>query len=402
MKYYPIYKILSLCYVLTFLLLSSVQGQERRKLEEKRKKIEQELEKANSLLKETQKNQENSLQQLTILSSKIKSREELIRTIRFEVNYIEKEIIQKNGVIQSMEKDLNNLKQEYAEMLRNAYKNRSDYQTIMFIVSSADFNQAYKRIKYLQQYSDYRKKQAKVISSTQVSLNSKINDLKRIKKSKLNLIGLENQEKNSLDKEKQDKQQTLNKLKSKEKEIKKEIQKKSNEVAALKKAIEDAIAKEIEAAKKRTLTDKEKKEDLKLMSDFEKNKGAFPWPVNQGIITGRFGKQNHEVLDNIQINNNGIDISVSQGSDALAIFEGVVTKVIVIPNAGKAVLVRHGEYLSVYFQLQEVFVKAGDKINVREKLGSIITNEYGKTELHFELWKGKTILDPSLWLKNAH
>lgn len=384
------------------LQVCSAQAQDRRKLEEKRKKIEQELEKASSLLKETQKNQQNSLQQLNLISSKIKNREELIQTIRFEVQYIDREIQEKINVIQSMEKDLGHLKREYAEILRNAYKNRSDYQKIMFIVSSADFNQAYKRIKYLQQYSDYRKKQAGVIKSTQVKLNNKINDLKKSKDAKVALLGKENKEKLLLDQEKQDKQKTLQQLKSKEKDIKKDIQKKNQEVASLKKAIEDAIAKEIEAAKKKPISEQEKKEDVKLSGDFEKNKGAFPWPVAKGIITGRFGKQSHEVLENIQINNNGIDISVSQGAEALAIFEGTVTKVLVIPNAGKAVLLRHGEYLSVYFQLHDVFVKAGDKISVRQRLGSIITNETGKTELHFELWKGKTILDPALWIKNIN
>lgn len=376
-------------------------SQDRKKLEEKRKKIEQELDRANELLQETQKNQQNSMQQLSIISSKIKSREELINTIQFEVKYIDQEIQEKNGVIQSMENDLKTLRGEYAEMLRNAYKNRSDYQKIMFVVSSADFNQAYKRIKYLQQYSDYRKKQAQVIKSTQVRLNNKINELKRIKKSKMDLIGMENKEKQELDKEKKEKQSTLEKLKSKEKDIKKDIQKKNNEIAALKKAIEDAIAKEIEAAKKRHQTTQEKEEDVKLMNDFEKNKGLFPWPVDKGIITGHFGKQNHDVLENIQINNNGIDISVSGGSDAHAIFEGTVSKIIVIPNAGKAVLLRHGEYLSVYFQLSNVYVKAGDKVSTRQKLGAVITNENGKTELHFELWRGKTILDPALWIKNA-
>ncbi len=399
-KSYCLFRFVVFTLFLFFLVFSpNFYSQDRKKLEDKRKKIEQEIEKAAELLKETQKNQEYSMQQLEIISSKIKSREELIQTISSEVSIIDKDIKDKENTIKIMQEELKKLKNEYAHILQTAYKNRGDYQNIMFILSSKDFNQAYKRLKYLQQYSEYRKKQADLIESTRISINNQIGELKKMKEMKLNLLSTENKEKLALSSEKNNKQKTIEKLKEKEKDLKKELKKKNGELAALKKAIEDAIAKEMEEAKKKTLTEQEKKEDLQLMAQFEKNKGKFPWPVEKGIITGRFGKQAHEVLSNVQIDNHGIDITASEGSEAIAIFEGVVTKIITIPNAGKAVLIRHGEYLSVYFQLYNIIVHPGDKISTGQKLGSIITKEDGKTELHFELWKGKTILDPALWLR---
>ncbi len=392
----------SIFFILSLFFVSIGFAQDKKSLEEKRKKIQTELEQASKLLQETKKNQESSVNELQLIGKKIHTREELISTINLEVNLLDKNILAKQKIIFAMEGDLKKLKLEYGKMLQQAFKTRSDYNKMMFVLSSKDFNQAYKRIKYLQQYAEYRLKQMKLIRSTQVNLNNKLVDLKKAKNEKIGLLQKENIEKIELNKERNQRQATLESLKNKEKDLKKEIDKKRKEVASLKKAIEDAIAKEMEAMKAKKETVAEAKETTVLMDKFEKNMGKLPWPVEKGIITSKFGRQKHEVLSNIEINNNGIDITSSVGAEARAIFEGTVSKIIIIPNAGKAVLVRHGEYLSVYFQLNTIYVNAGDKVSTLQKIGSIITTEQNKTELHFELWKGKTILNPSKWLNGAN
>ena len=376
-------------------------GQKSKSLKSKKEKIQQELKKADRLLKETKKNKQISLGELVIINKRIEDREALINTIRSQIRLLDQQIEEKHSIINAMEKDLKNLKAEYAKMIFQAYKNQTAYTKLLFIFSASDFNQAYKRLKYYQQYTAYRQNQAKIIEKTQKILNEKITELEVKKAEKEGLLTNENNERKTLSEEKQNQQKVLQILQTKEKKLKKQIEEKKKAAKQLQKAIEEAIRKEIEAQKKKgqyELTP----EAIALMGEFEKNKGKLPWPVEKGLITGRFGKSKHPVL-NMEINNNGIDISTDKTGNARAVYEGEVSKVILIPNAGKAVLVRHGEYLTVYFKLKEVFVNPGDKINTKDIIGSIITDEgTGKTELHFEVWKGKEILNPSQWLYKAY
>ena len=395
-------KQLSFIIFLVFLCSLCVKSQDKKSLEVKKKRIQSEIEKADKLLNETVKDKQISLGQLVIINKKIEERERLISTINAQIRLLNRQIAEHQKSISDLENDIKKLKEEYAKMILQANKNRKGYDKLMYIFSAQDFNQAYRRLKYYQQYSEYRKKQAQAIVEAKQLLAKKIDELEATKQEKQGLISSEKEEKRNLDSEKDNQQVVIKTLQGKEKELKDQIKAKQKEAESLQKAIEEAIRKELEEAAKKKGTYALTPEAFELMGKFEKNMGKLPWPVEKGIITGNFGVQRHAVLKNIEINNNGIDITTSNNGEARAVYDGVVSKVIIIPNSGKAILVRHGEYLSVYFKVKESYVQPGDNVVTKQSIGSIITDDAsGKTELHFEIWKGKTILNPTDWIYQA-
>ncbi len=407
-------------FILSFLLLLltfASFAQTAKELEEKKKRLQDDIKYTNKLLDETENSKKKSLNQLRLLGTKIEMRQELIKTISKEVKLIDRQINQTNSVVGSLENDLKKLKAEYAQMIYFAWKNQNSYNKLMFIFSSKDFNQAYLRLKYIQQYADYRKKQAKIIKETQLALGEKIDVLKKSRTEKAALLTNEEQEKLKLTSEKKEKDELLENLQDREAQLKKELKQKQNEAQKLQKEIERIIAEEIkkrqEEARKKAAADKlagkEVKEtpsgfsltpeEILISGNFELNKGKLPWPSDRGIITGHFGESTHPDLPNVKINNNGIDIGTDKESKARAVFDGTVSAIISIPGAYRAVMVRHGDYISVYSNLEEVFVKKDDKIKVKQEIGKVHTDDSeGKTELHFEIWKGNEKTNPEEWL----
>ncbi|MBD79160.1 MAG: peptidase M23 [Crocinitomicaceae bacterium] len=383
---------------LSLLSYTSIAQKSRKTLERERSEITKQIDYKNKLLKETRKSKSASLNQLSLLRKKIANRERLIKTLRNETKLIEEQITDKNREIQLREEELQALKEEYAKMIYHAYKTRSSYDKLMFVFASESFNQAYKRLKYLQQYSVFRKNQAAAILEAKKQLNENIVELENAKIEKEQKIKSIENEMLNLDGDRTEKQRVFNKLNSKEKELKKEIKKKQKKSKQLQRAIQKIIKEEIakNAAKgKYGLTPEAKA----LSSNFENNKGKLPWPTAKGVITEYYGKHEHPELRGIYIVNNGVDISTEKGSSARAVFKGVVSGVIVLPGMGKAIMIRHGEYISVYSNLSDVFVQKGDQVELKQDLGVAITdNSKGVTEVHFELWKGQTTLNPSGWL----
>lgn len=388
-------------------------AQNKNELEEKKKELQKEISLTNKLLNETKKNKELTLDEVLKLKSKITLRVELISAIDQEIRYVNKQINRNQEVILSLQKDLEKLKQEYAKMIYYAFKNKSTHNKIMFVFSSTSFNQAYKRLKYIQQYSEYRKKQGAAIVETQRELIAKIAELEKSKQEKSALLSLEQQEKQKLAVEQAEQETNVKKLQSKEQELRSDLNKKQEAERKLQKAIERIIEEEIRKAReaaakanKGSSTTTESKtsfpmtpEALKLSNSFASNKGSLPWPVGEGIITDRFGQHPHPVLSGIIINNNGIDISTTKGAIARAIFDGEVSSVAIIPGGGKVVMIRHGEYLSVYSYLSEVYVNKGDKITTKQHLGTLISEpDKAKTNVHLEIWKGMTKLNPEYWI----
>ena len=388
-------------------------AQNKNELEEKKKELQKEISLTNKLLNETKKNKELTLDEVLKLKSKISLRVELISAIEEEIRFVNKQINRNQDVILSLQKDLEKLKQEYAKMIYYAFKNKSTYNKIMFVFSSSSFNQAYKRLKYIQQYSEYRKKQGAAIVETQRELIAKIAELEKSKQEKSALLSLEQQEKQKLAVEQAEQETNVKKLQSKEQELRSDLNKKQEAERKLQKAIERIIEEEIRKAReaaakanKGSSTTTESKtsfpmtpEALKLSNSFASNKGSLPWPVAEGIITDRFGQHPHPVLSGIIINNNGIDISTTKGAIARAIFDGEVSSVAIIPGGGKVVMIRHGEYLSVYSYLSEVYVNKGDKISTKQHLGTLISEpDKAKTNVHLEIWKGMTKLNPEYWI----
>lgn len=387
---------------------NAISQNKKEKLQKEKSKIEKDIAYTNKLLNETKKNTQASLNQVIILKSKIEKREKLITNINSEIYDLDQNILNNISIIQKLTQDLKNLKDDYAKMIYFAYKNKSSYDKLMFIFASKDFNQAYLRLKYLQQYSENRKKQAENIINTKLLILKKVNELEAIRSGKKILLGSKEKEKRNLASEKEEKDQTIAKLKQKEKELLKTLKDKEEAAKKLQKAIEDVIAEEIrlaaEKAKKKGKTSTKGKitltpDEVKLSSSFNNNKGKLPWPSEKGIVSITFGEHPHPILPGIKTKNNGIDISTNEGSYARTIFDGVVTRVFSIPGSNQAVIVRHGDYFTVYSNLDLVLVKMGDNIKTKQNIGVVHTNsDEGKTELHLEIWNGRNILNPLDWL----
>lgn len=386
--------------------ISFAQKQTKKDLENKKKQLQAEIEKTNQLLNETKKNKKLSLNQLVMLNKKISVREELIATINGEISELNKQIVENNESIKGLQNDLAKLKSEYAKLIYYAYKNQDAYSRLVFIFAASDFEQAFMRLKYLQQYSDYRHKQAERILSTKKNLNEKVQSLEERKSDQRVLLSSQEVEKHNLTSEKTEKEQVFSELQQQESKLKKDLEKKKQDAKKLQQAIQRIIEKELEKQLSQAPKGKPKSQKLiltpeaqLLSSSFATNKNKLPWPVAKGVISERFGTHPHPLMPNIDINNNGIDITTNNGSLTRAVFDGEVTGIANIPGAGQLVIIRHGDFLSVYANLKDVYVKSGEKIKTKQNIGSIIFDEDdSKTVLHFEIWKGQTKLDPEGWL----
>lgn len=384
-------------------------AQSKKELQQKRDKLQKEIEAANKQLQVLSKNKTATLAQLDALKKKINLRKELIGTINSEISSIGNEIVKTGTEIHSLEEQMTKLKNDYAEMIRFAQKNQDRYQRLMFIFASADFNQAYKRIKYLQQINEFRRGQAALIDSTQNNLTHKKSELEVKKNEKTQLRNNEVREKKNLDKEKQEQDKMMVKLQGREKQLRKEVAEKQKAKQKLERALENLVRKEIEAARKKAVASGKKNvtssnvfsltpEAQQLSSSFAGNKGSLPWPVESGRISELFGEHAHPVLKGVKIKNDGVDIETLKGSGVRTVFRGEVTGMVEI-SGYTAVIVRHGEYLSVYSNLAQVFVKKGEQVTTKQKIGSVGQNDEGdKGEINLQIWKGFNKLNPQLWL----
>jgi len=315
--------------------------------------------------------------------------------------------------------ELQKMKDEYARMIYFAYKNLNIYNRIMFIFAAEDFNQAFHRLRYYQQYGSYRRTQAEIIRKTQMELTEKIRILEETKSQKAALAQSKEKEKIRLMGEKETKDKTIQDLNKKEKQLAATLKEKQEAAKKLQKEIEKIIAEEIKASElrarneakaankpKTTVTDTKimlTPVELELSSSFSANKGRLPWPSEKGIITGVFGEHPHPVLKYVKVKNNGIDITTEEGASVRSVFAGKVSRVMSFPNMNKVVIVRHGEYLTVYSNLDEVSVEDGQEISTMQTIGKVHTSpDDSKTEFHFEIWLGKTIQNPQEWLSGSN
>jgi murein hydrolase activator len=409
--------------LLLLVSLSSFSQSEKNVLKNKKEKLENIIKQTSSQLNETKKNKQGYINQIGILNKQISARQELISSINLQLNDIDFESIKTRDTIANMAKNLESLKKEYSKIVYQAFKSRNEQSMLMFIFSSKSFNQAYLRIKYMQQYSLFRQQQASKILGITHSLRSKLSYLESQKREKMQLLKNKESEKLILFSEKEEQNYNINQLSQKEKMLLKTLRNNEQAVQALQNAIERIIAEELKrvtetkrktAYTAKTFTNKApskfetKKteyvysltnDEINLSSSFEKNKGRLPWPVEKGTITDYFGEQPHAELKGIMIKNNGVNIETSPGSNAKVIFDGIVTGIISIPNLNNVVIIRHGEFLSVYSNLKNVTIAKGDKVKTYQTLGTIQTDpSTNKTKIHFEIWKGKVLLNPIGWI----
>jgi len=397
--------------LLCLLLLPSIpaHAQNKRKdLEKRREALDKQIRTTTALIEQARKEQRVTQGQLQLLESQIQAREQLIRTMNSELHGIGQRIVEDEEMVASLTNDLAALKEEYARMLRFAYRNRSAYDRMSYLFAAASFQQAWKRGRYLNQIAEQRERQAALIEETRATIGARVESLKAQREEKNRLMDQQLAEKQKLSADRSGQQTALNSLKKEEGRLRETQRKQESQRKELDAAIRKAIEAELKpkagttAAKSGKLDITLTPEAKELNADFEKNKGKLPWPVEKGVITSGFGPQKHPVLPGIVIENNGIDITTEKGAAVRALFRGEVSSVIVIPGAGKAVILSHGAYRSVYSNLRDVSVAKGQKVDTKQAIGTVLTDDDG-SKAHIELWRitgdGQLVkTDPAPWL----
>ncbi|MGB4655161.1 MAG: murein hydrolase activator EnvC family protein [Bacteroidales bacterium] len=409
--------------VLLFIFLSpSLQAQTKKDLQAKKSQLEKDISKTNKELDETKKSKSANLKQLVLIKRKIKKREELLETLDTEINSIEKQITHLSDTISKIDQELKDLKSEYSKIIVSTYRNRSASSRLMFIFASKSFNQAFKRLRYLEAYTSYRKEQLNAIVASQNMLASKKIELENTRSSKITLKEKGNAERIKLAQEKEEKDQQAKKLTKKEKELLAKLEKNQKAVRTLQKSIEAIVAEEIRRANEEKArmaaagkpVDAGAKpaavgvsansmsitaEDIALSGSFASNKGRLPSPLDRCSILMNYGEHPHPDFQGIVVKNNGIDFLSVPNADVKAVFEGTVSSVIFIADLNYVVIIRHGNYLSVYSNLKQAYVKKGDKVSIRQTIGVAANQENNaNSKLHFELWHGNNVNDPANWL----
>ncbi|MGK0411953.1 MAG: septal ring factor EnvC (AmiA/AmiB activator) [Polaribacter sp.] len=393
---------------LVFLMSYAAFSQTKEQLEAQRKEYRNEITRYNKLLFNEIGKKENALQDLKDINQKIQVRSKLIKTIQLEAQLLSKGIKTNERKIQNLKKSLEVLKADYAAMIYKSYKSKSQQSRMMFLLSSQNFYQAYKRLEYMKQYASFRKKQGEDIL-VQANFISKLNDSLLYQKSvKDTLIFVEKNQKDAIESDKQQQESLITTIKKKEGKYKLEINKNVREEKKVAERIDRIVREAIARANKEVAnkpTNSKKNEFIlspeakALAAKFELNKGKLPWPVQEGIVVRKFGKQSHPLYPGIEINGTGLHIVTSKGSDAEAIFNGEVLNILVGSGGIKNVMIRHGNYITSYNHLENAYVKKGDKISTGQKIGKIFTDKVsGKTTLIFVLLKNTYKLDPASWM----
>jgi septal ring factor EnvC (AmiA/AmiB activator) len=389
-------------------------------LEERKAKIQLEIQEKEQLLQSVKSKEKSIVSQLQIQKEKIGLKEKLIKTTEKQTKLLSNDIYTNQLKINQLNRDLDQLRKDYAEMIVKSYKSRSEQSRAMFLLSSQNFLQAYKRAQYMKQYASYRKMQGEEIKGKTNQLVVYNNKIGAQKNEKEKLIVENEKEKQQLVKEKQEQEKIANQIKKEKGKITAEIKKKQQETKKIDAQIQKLIREAIAAANKKTAaanaktnpkaTAAEKKAiesstkivltpEGKLVSDnFKANKGRLPWPVEKGAISLGYGDQPHPVFKTLIVHNSGVEISTESGSNARAVFSGEVTQVQLITPLKKAVIVKHGDFFTIYQNLSSVNVQVGDKVSAKQSLGKIRTDGEGKTILKFMVSQNTTYFNPTSWL----
>ena len=394
------YRLLFL-FLMIFAFTSEASGQDNLAgLKKRRGQLEKEIEYTNKLISKIGESKSNTLYSLDLINNKIVRRQELAATLKREVYLLTDSISSLNVSVQKLDARLDYLKSEYARIAFYASKNDNAYSHLIFLFSSSDINQAYQRMRYLSEISSYIRNEAGRIKDMEALKEQRKEDLEGRIQEKKKTLDMEVSQLSLLQLEQQKKNRLKGKLSKKERDLRKQLAAKEKESQLLNRKIEEAITKATENLKKGTREEANKMSasDLKLSYLFLSDKGKIPWPVKNGIVSQTFGIHNHPILRHVKIRNNGINIATDKGAVARAVFEGTVVSVMAITNTNIAIIIKHGDYFTVFSGLDKSFVSQGDFVNSGKALGTIHTSLQGKTELHFELWKGRQYQDPAGWL----
>jgi len=378
--------------LMLFITTTICNAQSITNLESKVNKLQGEIKTSQNLLKKTSKNKESLLREVELLQTQINKRTDLINTYNKQIDILTKETKAYRNDIDRLQNELEKNRREYADMLVIHYRNRDNLNNLLFIVSAEDFNQAVRRMRYIQQFNEMLKHKMTEIGNTKVEIKKRIDKNEADKKRIENLNNIQKKERSELNNDKKQLNDKIVKLKKQERNIKAEINKKQKEAKDLQAKIKKIIEEEVARRKADASI------DMNLSATFENNKGRLPWPVASGVVTKRYGNNPHPTQPKVVTFNNGIDIATEQGANALCVFDGQVSTIF---NTGSinVVMVRHGLYFTLYANLDKVYVKAGDKVRTGERLGLVHTSSDDSTTLHFELWNDKNNTNPEGWLR---
>jgi septal ring factor EnvC (AmiA/AmiB activator) len=395
MKFRIFYKIFGLLFLFLFEISLA---QNKKDLEQRKASNLEMLKLSRQLLESTRQKKKNSAYQVSLISKKIEYRNNLLNTYEDEVDFLESESKRLSGLIDQNQIVLEELRDQYAEIIRKTYRNLDEDFVMMYLLSSEDINQGYERIKYIKYINSYRQNLYSEISLRNDSLNelSREFDETRLELQQT-MINLK-RENDNLYKDRREKAQAIDLLKGRESEIINEIKEREEAQRKIEAEIRRIIEEEARRARAENRIYELTPEEKIISDDFFTNKGGLPWPTIQGIVTGKYGEHNHPVIPGIKVQSNGIDISTVPGTEVRSVFKGEVTVVSAILGANYTVIIKHGNYRTVYQNLINVRVKAGDAIETKEVIGTVGTNVDNETKLHFELWNQMNVIDPELWL----
>ncbi len=389
------------------LLLASqtpAAAQSKQQLEKDKAKVEQELKKLSGDLSKAKKNSKNTQQQLQLLDKKISQRTKLINTINGELNLIGIQMERTQDSINLMRTQVDSLKQEYAKVVRVLYGERGNLDQMVLLMDTKSYNTSYLRTKYFRDYSRYRRRQAGVIKQKEEELHDAGVQLAAQQRQTTTLLAQEKKQKDELAREQKERQQNLKKSKQQEKDLQAQINKKEKQKRQLQQQIQKIINEEIAKARKAGSSgssnisgSSSSNVDVALSNDFASNKGRLPWPVTYTKVLREYGRYTHS--SGGQNMNNGIDLQCKSGTAVQAVFQGTVTRLFTCPNGTKGLIIRHGNYMSVYTNLATVTVKEGAKVSTRQNLGTVYTNSDGVAEFSFQLWNGTSSQNPRTWLR---
>ncbi|RAV29438.1 murein hydrolase activator EnvC family protein [Sinomicrobium soli] len=381
------------------------QSDEQKELEAKRARLQEEIRQINSMLSKQQKERQNVVTEVEDLNQKIRVRQELIRVTNRQANLLNRQVNNNMKKIGDLREELEALKENYAETVRQSYRSKSRQNRLMFLLSSQDFFQAYKRLQYMKQYADYRKEQGESIKEKTIELQDLNKALIVQRKEKENLVAENKKEQTALEKERREQQTLIASIRKKESQYTSQINKKQEETRAIDRQIErlirEAIAESNKKAGKSTsnVTFALTPEAKVIANNFAANKGKLIWPVAKGVKSKGYGEYSDPVYPAVKNFNNGVIIATDRGEKARAVFNGEVSAIIAVPGANKAVQVRHGNYISTYYNLGRIYVKKGQKVSAKAELGEIFTSpSSGKTELKFFLYRDANRLNPEDWI----
>ncbi len=399
-----------------FFAVGGFAQRSKESLEKEVKALQKDIATANKLLKETSKSKEVTLNQVSLMDKKIKKRQRLINAYNEQIQVLENSITKGEANIKTLNGELKKLRKEYAKMVEFAYKNRSHYDQLEFIFAAEDFNQAMRRLRYIQQFTEARKTKMNQISATQKKVSDEVDAQRKNREQQAALLADEKSQQETLVNEKAELNAQVAQLKKKEGSIQQSIKEKQVQAKKFQKEIDKIIAEEIRKANERAAKEAKNAKNSKntntkadkmaltpsekaLSTSFSANKGRLPWPVEKGVIASSYGKHASAISSKVTVTNDGIDIATTENARARCVFEGVVVSVVKPSASNIGVIIRHGDYFTVYSQLDEVFVNRGDKVKTKQEIGRVHTDKSeGKTELHFELRQGTGTLNPSVWL----